>query len=495
MSKIVAFEVTACPFVRADHCAPVTESPDALQPAKVWKRSMARKAAEAAPDASAHHLLEAFRDGGRAAAAARRQSDAGEPARSRLDPALLFRDASPPAPAAAAAAAKSPAPGTRLESPSVRQRRARYESLFAAAPPGDGGPPPARRRSSLAGDFVFARQHWRSEHCAGRPTTLLESCVFDADADADADADEQPDKQHRASGSTPFLSDYELLPPDELPPGQRRCSAPLSVACSPSASPLAIKSTQMTSLDDDGNYPPSPLLLPSPPRSPHQQTVFCATPPSAAPPVLTGAAVFGSPSCPSTRPSTPECSPVPSQQSSPKQQQRKTQLRCLDSSLALPAVDLEAAPETPAAPPLPWGPCSEETPRGPRTPPRPRPRPRPSPPTAAPDAPAPRPRLRRVASSLVLARAADVAAATANFVVLKPSAFLVAMMFSIAARITTRAITGAAYSLAERPNSSSGGRAWAPDDWADEDDYFLAAPLAERRRRRSETVRKKGWDE
>lgn len=87
------------------------------------------------------------------------------------------------------------------------------------------------------------------------------------------------------------------------------------------------------------------------------------------------------------------------------------------------------------------------------------------------------------------------AAATANFVVLKPSAFLVAMMFSMAARITARAITGAAYSLAERPNSSSGGWAWAPDDWADEGDYFLAAPLAERRRRRSETVRKKGWDE
>jgi hypothetical protein len=82
---------------------------------------------------------------------------------------------------------------------------------------------------------------------------------------------------------------------------------------------------------------------------------------------------------------------------------------------------------------------------------------------------------------LVLARAVDVAAATTNFVVLKPSAFLVAMMFSIAARIATRAVTGAAYSLAERGDLGLG---W--DMWDDDDDYFLAPPRSERKRRKSD---------
>ena len=104
-----------------------------------------------------------------------------------------------------------------------------------------------------------------------------------------------------------------------------------------------------------------------------------------------------------------------------------------------------------------------------------------------PPSPRPRdshPRLRRMASSL------SIAAATANFVVLKPSAFLVAMMFSIAARIATRAVAGAAYSLAERGDLGLG---W--DEWNDTHGEVPAnGERAERRRRRrSEIEERRAW--
>lgn len=57
-----------------------------------------------------------------------------------------------------------------------------------------------------------------------------------------------------------------------------------------------------------------------------------------------------------------------------------------------------------------------------------------------------KPRLTRSASSIMLSGAAGLA----NVVVVRPSSYIAGLMFSIAAKIATRAVTGAAYSLTER---------------------------------------------
>lgn len=57
-----------------------------------------------------------------------------------------------------------------------------------------------------------------------------------------------------------------------------------------------------------------------------------------------------------------------------------------------------------------------------------------------------KPRLTRSASSIMLSSAAGIA----NVVVIRPSSYIASLMFSIAAKIATRAVTGAAYSLTER---------------------------------------------
>lgn len=57
-----------------------------------------------------------------------------------------------------------------------------------------------------------------------------------------------------------------------------------------------------------------------------------------------------------------------------------------------------------------------------------------------------KPRLTRSASSIMLSSAAGIA----NVVVIRPSSYIAGLMFSIAAKIATRAVTGAAYSLTER---------------------------------------------
>lgn len=61
-----------------------------------------------------------------------------------------------------------------------------------------------------------------------------------------------------------------------------------------------------------------------------------------------------------------------------------------------------------------------------------------------------KPRLTRSASSIMLSGAAGLA----NVVVVRPSSYIAGLMFSIAAKIATRAVTGAAYSLTERMYST-----------------------------------------
>ncbi|KAG0128453.1 inheritance of peroxisomes protein 1-domain-containing protein [Tuber indicum] len=66
--------------------------------------------------------------------------------------------------------------------------------------------------------------------------------------------------------------------------------------------------------------------------------------------------------------------------------------------------------------------------------------------TIAPHSPA----LSRSTSSLVLSKTAGFVGAAADLVVVKPSSYIAGMMFSIANRIATRAVSGAAHTLAER---------------------------------------------
>ncbi|CUS08130.1 unnamed protein product [Tuber aestivum] len=60
------------------------------------------------------------------------------------------------------------------------------------------------------------------------------------------------------------------------------------------------------------------------------------------------------------------------------------------------------------------------------------------------------PTLSRSAPSLVLSGAAGLVGATANLMVVKPSSYIAGMMLSIASRIATSAVSGTAYTLAER---------------------------------------------
>jgi hypothetical protein len=92
------------------------------------------------------------------------------------------------------------------------------------------------------------------------------------------------------------------------------------------------------------------------------------------------------------------------------------------------------------------------------------------------------PNLRHVASALVLSKTADMAAATANYVVLKPSVFLINMMFSIAANLANRVVSGAGYTMAECEDQQ--GYGW--DECDDNDDYQLC-PSTPKHRRNSST--------
>lgn len=80
-----------------------------------------------------------------------------------------------------------------------------------------------------------------------------------------------------------------------------------------------------------------------------------------------------------------------------------------------------------------------------------------------------KPRLTRSASSIMLSSAAGIA----NVVVIRPSSYIASLMFSIAAKIATRAVTGAAYSLTERMYTTDLAIAGLDDDegFECEDDY------------------------
>ncbi|KAF8250050.1 hypothetical protein K440DRAFT_170338 [Wilcoxina mikolae CBS 423.85] len=337
MGKIVAFEVTACPFIRTEDCSPVTETPDALQPAKVWRRPTARRMDDATNDVSPEQSGGIFRDF--------RPTDVerpstGEKPRLRLDPAISFKDIP------SFDIARSWTNGAREESPTVMQRRSRYESLFTGGTfkPLRDENIPDRRRSSLAGEFVFARQQWRSEH-SGDSKKLEELCVFD---------DEKHDGLGVAVGrpksARALLFEACGLPEDDELEQTEACKTPPSEMYGSNVSPLAIKSTQMITNDDEYPSPESQLWRDfSPPHSPlsPKQKAFGVVAPFVAPPVLNDASVLGTPSRQSSCPATPERPPALTQWHTPAQQPAhpESRQRSQDRSQAIPTPTMYIYPE------------------------------------------------------------------------------------------------------------------------------------------------------
>lgn len=467
MSKIIALEVTACPFVRAVDCAPVTESPTVLLPAKVWRRPALRKITPfKGPDAKAQSELENSEE----------MDEMGDHVVDLDKPvpvlhhAISFGDRWDDI---GRLSTDISARRGRDESPSptvFQQRRAKYESSierrhpvsdhFSQAPvQGNQTSLRDRRRSSFGGERIFRR--WNPDTSGD----VMPGSFTDLN-------------QHSAHGgiqAPSILEDYGMEEFIEH-------SSPEGYGSTVPA--LAIKSSEMTpddgfsSLDEYASSFDSEQwngFSLTPPRNPFFAGTIDVTPRSLSPPVLDDATAFGEPSrpttpvngCPTATPTewyTPTQHPLVRRKKRPEVPNTSIFLEPSTdtSNLTTPSLSSASSSESEAEP--------QET----YTPPRPRSRVRPH------DT---QPKLRRVASSF------SIAAATANFVILKPSAFLVAMMFSIAARIAARVVAGAAYSLAERGDLGLGWDVW---DEADVDDYGLK-PREERRLRKSDIEERRAW--
>lgn len=199
----------------------------------------------------------------------------------------------------------------------------------------------------------------------------------------------------------------------------------------------------------------------------------------AAPPKLTDENAFSTLSTPSSCMSTPCPSPtkIPTTWHTPSQPQAITIVKRRDRSSSITSVETESTayttpsqgsptPSSASTPTL-WSGSdyqSEDNWSELTTPPR-------APPQRIfdPISTTTKPRLTRSASSIMLSSAAGIA----NVVVIKPSSYIASLMFSIAAKIATRAVTGAAYSLSERMYSTDLTIAGLDDDegFECEDDY------------------------
>lgn len=180
----------------------------------------------------------------------------------------------------------------------------------------------------------------------------------------------------------------------------------------------------------------------------------------AAPPQLTDENAFSTLSAPSSCISTPCPSPtkIPTTWHTPSQSQAITITKRRDRSSSIASVETESTayttpsqgsptPSTASTPTL-WSGSdyqSEDNWSELTTPPR-------APPQRIfdPISTTTKPRLTRSASSIMLSSAAGIA----NVVVIRPSSYIASLMFSIAAKIATRAVTGAAHSLSERMYST-----------------------------------------
>jgi len=340
------------------------------------------------------------------------------------------------------------------------------------------------RRGSLGGDVFLGRWPPASAIEAKREVRLADA------AEKNDDCEEEYQENVKC---TSFVEDYGLEPEEDQSEQLNAFGLPATETCASTVSPLPIKTTQMvTSEFDFGALPEYSSSMESahwqdftPPQSPLSgaklQTPIGTPPSLVAPPILIHTPALGASSRHPTRPSTPENPVAPIHWYTPAQHmgacdQQKNDGPAIATSELAAAMSSETL-QIPYTPTLTSGSESEPDELV-HTPSRSRSF------AMAADTYASRP-LRRAASSQVLARTANIAASAANFVVLKPSAFLVALMFSIAARIATRAVAGAAHSLAERGELGV---------WDDDGEYGLEPPArSERRRRRSETCEQSAW--
>ncbi|KAI5802677.1 inheritance of peroxisomes protein 1-domain-containing protein [Pyronema domesticum] len=248
LSKIVAFEVTASPFIRGEH-TPVVPSttgsiPAAMEPVKVWRRPSIVGPFVGVP--TSELLRPAVED-------KKYEEPAQKPARPqlKLDPPINLTDV--------------PA-SFRPESPTVSDRRAKYEALFAKGTfkqLKDGESSVSMRRSSLSGDFVFGRHQFRSD--VTESSTRLKDSVA-------PDHEKEPFNpifpstnlaKHRQSTPAWFFGDFEIK---EKPKQRARCGSPLSEVsdASPGGSPpgsperLTKKSTELTDEENDNESEYSP---------------------------------------------------------------------------------------------------------------------------------------------------------------------------------------------------------------------------------------------
>jgi hypothetical protein len=383
------------------------------------------------------------------------------------------------------------------------QRRAKYGSVVRG------------RRTSIAEDCTKPlTRHWALENAprrgsaggelfTGRWRQETATDVVDATegflAFGEVEKPTPIEETHDPVKDVSFLEDYGLDLKNDRSEQPERCQTPSpprfrTAIFSPEDSSLTRKPTRIIANDDDvAPLSSSPGSEPwhdfTPQQSPlrGKEQLLGVSPTLAAPPVINSATTLGV-SHYLSRPSTPETAlwytpaqqppcgwPSPGPREGPMQATMElSAVVCVDSPRVSPVPTLSSPSE------------SESDFAHLDTPTRVRPA------TAAPvlDAHTPQRQVRRVTStsSLVLAKTANIAAATANFVVLKPSAFLVALMFSIATRVATRAVAGAAYSLAERGDLAGG---W--DVWDDDGDDLETAVRGERRRRRSDVLERQAW--
>lgn len=204
-----------------------------------------------------------------------------------------------------------------------------------------------------------------------------------------------------------------------------------------------------------------------PPRSPRGSMFLSRS--CTVPPQLSDTNAFSTIGRPSSRPSTPNSNvPIgPIRWHTPTPQLREIRIpKRRDRSLSAVGLDLSAnlAPEpaqispAPSTPTLWSGSESEDNWSELVTPQRPSLY-RNTDSTMDPHSPT----LSRSASSLALSKTAGFVGATANLMVVKPSSYIASMMFSIASRIATRAVSGAAYTLTGR---------YGPADFLDSEEEF-----------------------
>ncbi|KAI5806277.1 inheritance of peroxisomes protein 1-domain-containing protein [Geopyxis carbonaria] len=393
--KTVAYEMTACPFIRAEDCAPLIEAPGAMLPVRVWRRPSLKEIPTSG-------LLQI-----------EKPEDSQQIERSKGPRRKLFHEWSR---------------SSQLEEQTASQQNSQLGLVIDK----HGG---VKERCRLFEKNILAdyglESSYNGNNNEGSPTGTPNTCQ---------DEDSFSSASTCVSKSEANLGDWLDFTPPITPSSPHR--------------PSALKKSNL---------------------SPFKPTTVVA------PPVIDDAKALGvssrHPSPPSTPPRRVVSTPAPpGAWYTPGQSPGEYSLRMRRKIKAPVLVDVEvsssalaeAAQVSPAlsTPNLTSGSDSEDDVAEIQTPPRPAA-------SSTWDSKIPNQRLRKTASSLILSRTTSLATATATYVVIKPSAYLMAAMFSIASRIAARAVTGAAYQLHE---SRSWGESWSDDELDGLDDFGTCHP-------------------